>query len=277
MPPRAITLGILGLWLAAVSWGAYRAWGRAPGPPALLDRTDEVGKQAGRWRVRQNGAEIGHVQTTVGRPARGALFALHANFSFGEELRLRGLPFKLLKSTYRVAPRGQLRQLKCEVVLGDRKALLEGRRDDDAFRATVRRDLPKACEQFESSGPVGVLDVLHPLHRMPGLYEGRQWSVLAIDPLEMALDIDGRGGWFSTMEATTRADHLLWADKSVPCWRVDFRGGDQVRARVWARRDDGLVLRQEAACGGGWFDVQREADHAPGGRAPGLKLPGMGQ
>jgi hypothetical protein len=290
MPPRIITLGIVALWLVAVGWGAYRVWGREPGPPPLLDRTDEVGKQTARWVVYLKGNAVGHVQTRVGHMSRGPLFTLHANVTFGEVFRHRGLPLMELKSTYRVTPRGQLRQLNCSIKLGHHETVLEGRCEDEGFWATVRRDHAVACEQVRTNQPVGVLDLLHPPHRLTGLHEGRQWPALAIDPLEMALDrpvekareenAEGPKEWCFSLTATAAADRLTWGGRELPCWRVDFREGDGLRARVWARRGDGLVLRHEAAAGGEWFDVRREIDHAPTGRMPRvrrMRLPGLGR
>ena len=85
MPPRTLTLGIVALWLAALGWTAYRQWGRAPEPPPLLDRTDEVGKQTARWLMRVNGKDGGHAQTALGRSRRGRLFALRADLTFDDE------------------------------------------------------------------------------------------------------------------------------------------------------------------------------------------------
>jgi hypothetical protein len=281
MPPRTITLGIVALWLAALGWMAYREWWREPEPPPLLDRTDEVGKQSARWRIWVNREKVGHVVTPIGRPKDAPLFALRADLTFVPEFTFRGDTIKVLKSAYRVTPRGQLRKLTCKVALGENEAEVRGEIDDAGFRATADRKLPNgpASEQVRAEGRLGAFNLLHPLHRLAGLYEGRQWDVMAIDPLTLALQKrtgEPDSGFFA-MTATTVSAKVSWDEQLVPCWRVDFRKGGGVYAQVWARLDDGLVLRQQVNCGGGGFDLEREPDHAPKGRLPGPQFPRLAQ
>ena len=48
-------------------------------------------------------------------------------------------------------------------------------------------------------------------------------------------------------EAEVAAETLSWRNQEVPCFRIDYREpGKRVTARTWVRRQDGLVLRQEA-------------------------------
>jgi hypothetical protein len=279
MPPRTITLGIVALWLAALGWMAYREWWREPELPPLLDRTDEVGKQSARWRIWVNREVVGHVQTDIGRPRKEPLFALRADCTFVPGFTFRGETITKLKSTYRATPRGQLRKLECEVKIGEHEAKAWGEIGDEGFWATVSRDIPMACEQVRYYGQVGGFNLLQPLHRLPGLYEGRRWEVMAIDPLTLALQrrIDAPNSGFFAMRATTVPAKVSWDEQLVPCWRVDFSKGGGVYAHVWARVDDGLVLWQQANCGGVSFDLEREPDHAPRGGLPRLQLPGLAQ
>ena len=274
MPSRAITLGIIALWLGAIGWASYRAWGGGFEPPPLLDRTDEVGLQSYRWSVLVEGKVIGHVQASIGRPRTDPRFALHASFTFIDGFRFRRLEIKTLKSTYHATPRGQLRELHGEVALGEHTAQVWCKLDDGHFWATISRDVPMACAQVTAEGIAGALNLLHPLHRLPGLRAGRVWSVTAFDPLDL-IHAEQVGGGFYTLDATTAADSLTWDNKEVPCWRVDFRDGDKVRARVWARRENGLVLQQEAYSGDMRIIMERDPDHGPGRQVPGLKLPGL--
>jgi hypothetical protein len=280
MPPRTITLGIVALWLAALGWTAYRQWWREPEPPPLLDRTDEVGKQTARWKVLVKGEVVGHAQTALGRPRRDRLFALRAELSFRDFL-FRGETIAELKSTYRATPRGQLRKLECEVKIGNHTAEARGDLDDAGFRATVNRNFPGGSdsEQVSADGHLGGFNLLHPFHRLPGLYEGRQWEVMAIDPLTLARQrrLDDPDSGIFAMRATTVPAKVSWDEQTVPCWRVDFRKGDGLYAQVWARLDDGLVLRQQIHCGGVTFDLEREPDHAPQGRLLVPQFPGPAQ
>jgi hypothetical protein len=128
-------------------------------------------------------------------------------------------------------------------------------------------------KQVRANGQPGGFNLLHPLHRLPGLYEGRQWEVMAIDPLTLArrrLD-DPDSGVFA-LRATV-ATKEPWGKQKAPCWRVDFRKGGEIYAQVWVRLDDGLVVQQQVNCGGVNFDLIRESeDHAPAGKLPGLPL-----
>jgi hypothetical protein len=279
MPPRTITLGIVALWLAALGWMAYREWWREPEPPPLLDRTDEVGKQSARWRIWLNREKVGHVLTAIGRPQRDPLFALRADLTFDKDFRFRGETIRKLKNTYCATPRGQLRKLHCEVGLDEHTAEVWGEIDDECFWATVSRDIPMACEQIRAEGRLGAFNLLHPLHRLPGLYEGQRWEVMAFNPLALALQrrMDNPDSGFFAMTATTVPAKVSWDEQLVPCWRVDFRKGDGVYAQVWARLDDGLVLRQQVNCGGVSFDLEREPDHAPRGGLRGLQIPRLAQ
>jgi hypothetical protein len=280
MPPRTITLGIVALWLAALGWMAYREWWREPEPPPLLDRTDEVGKQTARWKVRVKGDVIGHAQTALSRPRRDRLFALSAGLTFDKDFRFRGKTITKLKSIYRATARGQLRKLECEVDIGEHEARAWGEFDDTGFRITVNRKSSRGSdsEQARADGQFGGLNLLHPFHRLAGLYEGRRWEVRAIDPLTMARQrrLDDPDPGIFALRAETVPAEVFWDEQTVPCWRVDFRKGGSVAAQVWARPDDGLVLRQQVWCGGMSFDLEREAEHTAG-KLPGLRLPGLGQ
>src|SRR5262249_44843652 len=160
---------------------AYREWWREPEPPPLLDRTDEVGKQTARWHVFVKGERVGTALTALGRPRGDRLFALRAELTFDEKSQpLRGETITKLKSIYRATPRGQLRKLECEVTIGKHKAEAWGELDDPGFRATVNRTFSgrSDSEQVSADGQLGGFNLLHPFHRLPRLYEGRQWMVM---------------------------------------------------------------------------------------------------
>src|SRR5262249_29176601 len=145
---------------------------------------------------------------------------------------LRGETITKLKSIYHATPRGQLRKLECEVAIGEHKATAKGELDDAGLRITVNRTFPggSGSEHVRAGGQVGGFNLLHPLHRLPGLYEGRQWEVMAFDPLTLVRQRglgDPDSGIFA-MRATTVPASVLWPRKGgqqVPCWRVDFRKG----------------------------------------------------
>src|SRR5262249_53515842 len=147
------------------------------------------------------------------------------------------------------------------------------------FRATVNRTFSGRSDsvQVSADGQLGGFNLLHPFHRLPRLYEGRQWMVMAIDPLTLALQkpMDDPDCGIFALTATTVPATRSWDEQTVSCWRVDFRKEGGVYAQVWARLDDGLALRQQVKCGGVSFDLEREPEHTAG-KLPGLRLPGLG-
>src|SRR4051794_21616977 len=98
MPPRAVTLGFVAVWLAAVGWAPSRRWGAEPAPPPLLDRTDEVGKQGSPWRVYRDGnVDAGPVTLDVWRQRGSHLFTLRGDFTPQETFTYKGLTVMALK------------------------------------------------------------------------------------------------------------------------------------------------------------------------------------
>ena len=298
MPPRHITLGIVALWLTAVGWMAYREWGHEPEPPLRLDRTDEVGKQTARWRVYLNGVNEGPINVGLTRSRRDGFFVLFADFSPAPEFRVDGFTVENLETRERATVQGKLRSLNCKITLSytvwlaspdpirflrfrpfpvtwKRSLRVEASLDGDRLSyRVVRPEAPEYGKVVQAPGDV--LNLLHPLHRMPELYEGRTWRVLAFDPLVWVLDggsQDSAGG-FRELEATTSLDNIDdLGTKTVACWRVDLRDGARVRGSVWARVEDGLVLRQRVYYEHGQIKLENESEHAPVRTLPGLTLP----
>jgi hypothetical protein len=268
MPSRAFTLGIVAVWLAAVGWVGYREWWAESGPPALLDRTDEVGKQLSRWRVYRDGVDAGPGVLNIWRERGSHLFTLLGEFTPNEAFTFGGLTVMRLGGQYEVTARGRLRAVGCRAALeperlpfpawvlrrlrggeagGEREARMRGRLEGARFTAEVRRGAGSGPEPVEAEVAGDVMNLLQPLHRLDGLREGQRWRTAAFDPLAAALRPGPGGGWpLRVLQAAVTQGTLDWHDqRRVPCWRVEYREGDLVRARVWARADDGLVLRQE--------------------------------
>jgi hypothetical protein len=259
MPPRTVVLAIVVLWLAAVGWLGYREWWAEPEPPGLLARADEVGTQYFNWRAWRyppkgkattaegKGDNAGPGNFTLKRDRNSYLFKLWGVFTPNEDFTFRGQTVTALEHACRLTTRGRLRGLECKVVLGGHTVQLRGRLDGAGFTAEVRHG-DAAPEQVVAEVPGSLLNLLQPLHRLEGLREGQRWQTAAFDPLEAAYRSrkGERGLPLRELEAAVTRDALEgWHEPAVPCWRVDYREGGQVRARVWARAGDGLVLRQE--------------------------------
>src|SRR5262249_28564917 len=195
--------------------------GAEPAPPALLGRTDEVGRQGPRWRVHRDGkVDAGPATLEIGRNARAHLFTLSGEFTPQETFTFKGLTVMALQGHYRVTARGRLRGLECKAVLEGGGAqrlaqLWNGRLEGTRFTAEVRRGGGAARERVEAEVRGDVMNLLQPLHRLDGLHQGQRWRTAAFDPLEMALGSGpGARGWpLREMRAEVAPDTLDWHDR----------------------------------------------------------------
>src|SRR4051812_16519974 len=105
MPPRWMTLTIVGLWLAATSWMVYRdLWPRIrPGqpPPLNIDLTEEVGGQRINWDVFKKEDLIGFAETQVKR-RQDRTFDLRSTFRFDNLTFLNVVKLRKVESNYHV-------------------------------------------------------------------------------------------------------------------------------------------------------------------------------
>jgi hypothetical protein len=272
MPSRAVTLGIVVIWLAAVGWMGYREWWRDSGQPPLLDRTDEVGKQTAVWRVHLDGEDVGSVRLSIQRDQGSRLFTLAAEYRpKKDKIRFPGLAVEGLDTVYRATPRGELREVRLNVQFGKNvETWFCGRLDGSQFTGTVRRAGAAGGEALEADAPGGLVNLLQPLHRMPGLYEGRSWQAAVFNPLALARGPQGRGWPPRVVQAQAVADRLTWHEQPVACWRVEYREGDAVLGRLWVRIEDAQVLRQEVEDSSTQIALEREL-------LAGHTLPGLGR
>jgi hypothetical protein len=274
MPSRAVTLGIIVFWLAAIGWLGYREWWHAPEQPPLLDRTDEVGTQTAVWRVHLNGEDVGSARLKIQREQKDRLFTLAAEYSAKGQFRFPGLAVERLTTSYRVTPRGELCGVEWAVSFGEKgDTWLRGRLGGGRFTGTLRRVGQESREAVEVEATGGLVNLLQPLHRLLGLHEGRQWRVTGFNPLAAARE-DQSWGWPPCLlKAEASAEQVTWHDRDIACWRVEYRSGGVVRARLWARRDDAHVLRHEVQDGDTRITLEREPLQA----LPGRTFPGLGR
>src|SRR5919108_3288802 len=108
MPPRWLTLAILGFWLLAMVWLTVREiaprWRLGAPPPYTIDLTDEVTMQDIHWIVWHKGQNIGKAKSSVRRLADRS-YELHSHL-----LPVKIGPFESLdlKNVYRVNSQGEL-------------------------------------------------------------------------------------------------------------------------------------------------------------------------
>jgi hypothetical protein len=109
-----------------------------------------------------------------------------------------------------------------------------------------------------------VLNPLHPLNRLRGLRAGQHWVQPMVDPLLLAVSSSVSSlltpPAVGQLDADVEPTVLRWNDVEVLCWRIDYRERTaKVAARTWVRREDGLVLQQEASHAGMELILQRVA------------------
>src|SRR5438105_14868133 len=71
MPPRWLTLAIVGFWLLAMVWLTVREiaprWRLGEPPPYTIDLTDEVSGQKINWKILQRSERVGGAESAVRR------------------------------------------------------------------------------------------------------------------------------------------------------------------------------------------------------------------
>jgi len=189
---------------------------------------------------------------------------------------------KWMDSTYRVSREGELREVDVRIKIGDWMPDAEGC-DIDAHNVVTVKDRRffsiweikrKAGDQKffleQDLAPVlprgCLLNPLQPMKKLTRLREGQRWQTPLDEPWADALVtsaiIPVANGQPRILDAEVEAgtQMLKWNGREVPCQVISFRGTDvhdEASARVWARRSDGLVLRQETRLEGRTWLVKR--------------------
>ena len=271
MPSRPLILAILAFWLATTTWLIYREI--LPGlessepPPYTIDLADEVSAQSISWRAIQDSKDIGTVLTQVRRQPDHT-FALEADFK-ANQLSVLGVAIKNLRSRYTVTRGGDLRELSILLKFDVRGQAIDlgvaGKVEHGVFSPALTVEgvdtrqvpLPK-LNPVPVAGHGNVLNPLHPLNRLKGLRAGQHWVQPVVDPLMMSVSSLLAPPALRQLNADVDSSTLFWNDAEVLCWRIDYRERpDKVAARTWVRREDGLVLQQEASHAGRELILQR--------------------
>ncbi len=270
MPPRPLTILIVFFWLATSGWMLYREfWPRITAgnpPPYHIGIADEVAGRTISWQVFQDDERIGNSDTEI-RRLKGGRFALRNIVRFEKltGLQILGIGFRKLSSTYIVNRVGQLRRMEAEILLDfkgyEGKITFDGNvKNNHLHSALTIPDisfleiaiLPKRfeIEPIKINGKGKILNILHPQHKIPGLWKGRRWKVPMFNPFETAAkSVLGGGGeiGLSKLIAEVHSDSITWDGILIPTWRIDVgEPGKDPQARIWVRRSDDWVLQYEA-------------------------------
>jgi hypothetical protein len=282
MPSRPIVIAVLGFWLAANGWLFYREiWPRlrtGEAPAYSIDLADEVRAEPISWEVLYNRKRIGTAITKVVYAGESKTYDLLCDYTYEKE----GLPImallwvKKMSSALRVTRLGQLRQARVNVALrgwtGPAEMKLEA--DIDRGLLTPRLELRAGAgliehklndlKPVEVSEGGNILNPMHPLNKVTNLRDGQNWRLPDVDPLKTATaalvkQSTGQDFSFPALFAEVRATTLVWADRAVDCWLIEYHeAGKKVTARTWVRKADSLVLQQEAVRPGTHLVLRRE-------------------
>jgi hypothetical protein len=271
MPSRLGIVAIVVFWLVGTTWLVVREVVprfRTGVPPGFVtDVTDEFGGTTITWDIRQKQLSIGTGLSRVERRL-DRTFVLTTDLRF-DNLHLAGLAqIKEIWGSYQVDTEGKLKQLKTEVrvvlgPLGEVKGEVKAVVQDGLLVARIflngvdKTDLIKP--QPVNVGAHGnILNTMHLVNKVPGLYMGRSWKLPLFDPLGAILP--GQKMTPATLIAEVTSAPLDWHDKQVPCFRIDYaEPGAKASAHTWVRQSDGLVLQQQAIQGGMDLVLVRES------------------
>lgn len=218
MPPRYLTLAIVGFWLATASWLFQRdlkprLWPAGP-PPFTIDITDEAQSNVKvHWDIFQDGEKKGYSETGILYFPEDDTYELKGLFKFWTTGQVgTGTADQIIDSAYRVTREGELRGIRAVVTIRQTvpfalagiksfqvEAHVEGEVKDQMFKPHGKikaTNLDNPNEQFEMPFDLegvsvadqgSVLNPLQPLNRLPKIRPGQVWSMPIVDPLTQAL------------------------------------------------------------------------------------------
>lgn len=164
------------------------------------------------------------------------------------------------RGTLLIDAQGQLEQFRSTVDLpGTRdKVFLDGAVEDGHVQIVIRaRDMRYETSRYLPSH-IMIGDELSPQATMPGLYEGRRWTVPVYSPLRAGKSaIEVLHAEVSGEETMFWEDHLVRVN--LVTYRDDPSGHHEPRTRLWVDRS-GRVLKQESAMLGAKLTFLRRSD-----------------
>lgn len=288
MPTRIVGWTIVVFWLATTAWFIHRELAPglfATGPGYVIDLSDEAVRQPlpVRWTFHRNGKLLAPATTKTEYVEPDDTFRLNATVFKFELITLRELSIKVAKysNTYTVNRQGQLVAAETRVTLE-----LGGAEVDMHLTSVIEGDRARTSCSVKSpwgeftpplepipSGRAAALNPLHPINRIKGLRVGQRWQVPLLDPLaqvqRVALERLARSAFGISLPKLAETpeqflvaevagpEPLEWHGEERECFVIAYRG-DGLKARVWVRTADGLVLRQEATLAGEDLAMQRE-------------------
>jgi len=294
MPSRSFIWAIIVFWLATAGWLFYTEFVprfRPNQPPRFyhFDFADEVRNNPNKWFVYQDRKAIGEpINESKDKIGTGDTkqernkhnFTLATEFLFSKlHIPAPQVKAKVTKITdrVRVSLEEELQEidttLAVEIELAKNRipisgsVSLKGKVEDGVFTPEVKvegfQEYAWLFRKLLSAGPVPMprgqsfMNPMHPLSRIPGLWEGQHWHMPQVDLLgstfKSSLDllpfVEKQA---PSLYADVTAQVLHRKEGDFPCLVIDYRRkpGEDVEVRTWVRKSDSLVLRQEATLQG---------------------------
>lgn len=255
MPPRLITGAILAFWLTMTGWLLYRevvpAMLAEVSPSYMPDFTEELSTPIVAWNIIYNGERAGSANSRITKVGQG--FEFRTILNFNEKLP----PFEQVDTMNRVTDDGKLLALDYKFVLANvatfeiKGKIMNQNLEPHVFVNGVETkmlDLGK----IEIAQQGNFVSTLSLVNRLRYLHEGQTWKVNSFDPSSTIKKLGG-GDFFkmfavAPLIAQVKTGTLHWDDRDIACYKIEYHeAGKDVAARTWARKLDGLVLRQEAS------------------------------
>lgn len=274
-----------------------RLFSDAP-PPIRIDLTDEATQVLPtKWKVYRGDEQVGSMSTKTEYLAADDTFRFTNTYQkLTFDFATISVDFPQLQTAIRVTRAGDLREqtmsgeLKASakigpvmLPIGDAAADVKGVVIDGqlvgtcVIRHPARAVMPTVERALEPVPvPAGqVLNPMSPVSRLRDVRPGQRWVIQQVDPLRDSLTILFREVLKTSELASTAvpqqsgskqllAEVLRTPEKldrkgheAVECWVIEYRG-EGVQARTWVSREDGRVMRQEAAGFGERLRFERE-------------------
>lgn len=254
MPPRLITGAILVFWLGMTGWLLQRevvpAWLADTPPSYLPDFTEELSTPVVSWTIFRDGERAGSANSRIVRVGRG--YEFRSIYNFNEKVAF----LEQVDTHDRLTDEGHLEAFRHKFVLAKvgtfemKGKVLEGKLQPQIFVNGVEAKMFDLGSIDMSRQEGDAVNTLSLINRLRNLRENQTWKVPSLDFTSSVQKLGGGDllNMFAVrpMLATAKIGALAWDGKEVPCYKIEYREpGKDVAALTWARRMDGLVLRQE--------------------------------
>lgn len=288
MPPRWMSLLIIGFWLVMTGW---LCWNEVI-PELLAERTplytvdlvDEAQTQRPqlRWNILLGEQEekTDFLATTwVEYREESDTFSLHTRLQprfqpISARLDLGPIKLQMMYSVVRVDRTGRLQasevEFQFDVALLQMKSVhakMDGEVREGVFRSKYTLQSPDGQvislhgQDIKMPPHQSMLLPMHLVDRIRDLKPGRQWRLPLINPFANALPRSGLVGDNGTSTVTLRVldtPRPLPGYPDITCLVLEYEDEDQQPNRIWVDVATDRVLRQEGIVNGVKLVIQRE-------------------